>query len=280
MNQMLQGVHDREKGAYPVSLGTSIALEALAGNYPERPVNPPPIREMKEVWFNLRTLLRNLQGALASDVRDRVTHGALVPSLIEELSLIESIIISMSSGNARAVFYVCDYSSIRQKFPKTGLRVPTTPKQIMHDAIEKAVIRALLDHGVSQDLRTFRYELDGRNQPAFILTHLPIDLLSRYAFSKLELLESHTGNIKKPAQWNTKLTNGKELVNIPFCRFSLQVFGDNGNHFAPAPRAVKEIVLDLADKYRWTSITTDLKIRESIKSISHPADRTALLSLL
>jgi hypothetical protein len=174
MNQILQGVHDREKGAYPVSLGTSLALEALAGNYPDRPVNPPPIRDVKEVWFNLRTLLRNLQGALETEVRDRVTHGVLIPSLIEEMSSIESIIISMSSGNARAVFYVCDYSTIRQKFPKAALRVPTTPKQIMQDSIEKSAIRSLLDHGVSQDLRTFRYELDGRNQSAFILTTVPV----------------------------------------------------------------------------------------------------------
>lgn len=280
MKQILQGVHDREKGAYPISLGTSLALEALAGIYPDRPVNPAPIRQVKEVWFNIRTLLRNLQGSLETEVRDRVTTGTLLPSLIEEINLIESIIVSMSSGMARAIFYVCDYTSIRQRFPKAALRVPTTAKQIMQESIERGVIKALLDHDVSQDLRTFRYELDGRGQTAFIVTHLPIDLLSRYSFGKLELLESHTGKIKAPAQWNTKLTNGKELINIPFGRFALQVFGDNGNHFTPAPRIVKEVVLELASKYRWTSITTEAKIRESISSVTHAADRTALLSLL
>lgn len=281
MKQLLQGVHDREKGAYPVTLGTSLALEALAGIYPDRPVNPAPVRFVKEVWFNVRTLLRNLQGGLETDLRDRVTTGILLPSLIEEINLIESIIVTMSSGMTRAVFYICDYSLIRQRFPKAALRVPTTPKQIQQDAIERGVIKALLEHGVSQDLRMFRNEmLDGRSQPAFIVTHLPIDLLSRYSFGKLELLESHTGNIKAPAQWNTKLTNGKELISIPFGRFALQVFGDNGNHFTPAPRVVKEVVLGLAAKYRWTSITTEAKIRESISSISHVADRAALLSLL
>lgn len=280
MNSLLAGVDSREKGQFPISIGTSLAVESAGGVYPDRPVDPAPINDVREVWFNLRTLFRNLQGCLPTEIKDRVTHGHLIPALVEEMQIIESAIIKISSGTARAVFYVCDYSSLRTKFPKAALRVPTTPKQIMQHALEKATIQGVLDQGVSQDLRAFRMEIEGQHPPSFIVTHLPVDLLSRYSFAKLLLLESHTGAIKAPAQWNTKLTNGKELVNIPFGRFALQVFGDNGHQFAAAPRAVREKVLELAKEWNWTSVTTEAKIRESLRSLSHPADRAALLALL
>ncbi len=280
MNSQLAGVDSREKGQFPISIGTSLAVEAAGGVYPDRPVEPAPVLQVREVWFNLRTLYRNLFGCLPSDLKERVTHGPLAMALIEEMGILEAAILKISNGGARAVFYVCDYSTLRQKFPKAALKVPTTPKQIMQHALETAAIRTVLEQGVAHDLRMYRFEITGTHPASFIVTHLPVDLLSRYSFAKLDLLESHTGMIKPPPQWNTKLTNGKELTNIPFGRFSLQVFGDNGHHFAAAPRSVREAVLQLAQERRWTAVTTEEKIRESLRSISNPVDRAALLSLL
>lgn len=280
MNSLLAGVDGREKGQFPISIGTSLAVEAAGGVYPDRPVDPAPINDVKEVWFNLRTLLRNLIGCLPKDIKDRVTQGPLIEAMVEELQILESTILKISSGNARAVFYVCDYSTLRQKFPKAALKVPTTPKQQMQHAMETAVIQGLLKQGVPQDVRTFRMEIEGQHPASFIVTHLPVDLLSRYSFAKLLLLESHTGKIKAHPQWNTKLTNGNELSNIPFGRFALQVFGDNGHHFAAAPRAVREAVLQLAKDRNWNAVTTDAKVRDSLNSLPHAADRLALVSLL
>lgn len=232
------------------------------------------------MWFNLKTLLRNLEGALPSDIKDRITPSHVVPALIEELTILESAISKGSQGQARAVFYNCDYSSLRHKFPKAALRVPSTPKQLAYAALEQNTIKALLNQELAQDIRTFRFELLGQFPESFIVTHLPVDLLSRYNFQSLQLLESHSGNIKAYPQWHTKLTGGKELTNIPFGRFSLQVFGDNSNQFAAAPRLVREEVLKLAQQHRWTSVTTEAKIRESLRSVTHALDRAALLSLL
>lgn len=280
MSSLLAGVDGREKGAIQISIGTSLAVEAAFGVYPDRPVEPAPVLSVKEVWFNLRTLFRNLQGCLPSEIKDRVIPGDLVPALVEEMTILESAVLRGSQGMARAVFYLCDYSSLRSKFPKANLKEPTTPKQLMQAALEQQTLRGLLDQGVSQDLRTFRYELVGQHPESFIVTHLPVDLLSRYNFRKLELLESHTGNIKGYPQWHTKLTGGKELTNIPFGRFSLQVFGDNGHQFSPAPQSVRKEVLKLAEQHRWTTVTTEAKIRESLRTVDHAADRAALMSLL
>src|SRR5690606_9561418 len=98
------------------------------------------------------------------------------------------------------------------------------------------------------DVRYYDVYIEGKFQDTMLLTHIPVDLLSADRFSKLVLLESHTGAIKPHLSWYTKLTNGKELFRMPFNRFTLQVFGDNGVHFAPMPMKMKQAVKDISEK--------------------------------
>ena len=280
MHPLIAAVDGREKGAIPVSIGTSLAVEAACGVYPDRPVSPAPLTEVKEVWFNLRTLLRNLVGALPTDIKDQVTPLQLLPALTEELGILESAVVKGSNGMCRPIFYIADYTSLKREFPKANLKAPTTPKQLLAQSIENNTLRALIEEGTSVDLRTYRFAITGQHPASFIVTHLPVDLLARYQFQKLELLESHTGMIKPYPQWHTKLTGGKDLVNIPFHRFSLQLFGDNGHQFSPMLINLRREVLKLADQDRWTSVSTTEKIRMSLRKIADPSDRALLLALL
>jgi hypothetical protein len=94
-------------------------------------------------------------------------------------------------------------------------------------------------------------------------------------------LESHTGAIKNPAEWNTKLTGGaKELSNIPFNRFTLQLFGDNGHMFLSGPLRLREIVLGIAKRDHWTSVTTSERVSFGIRNIPNDIDRGSLMKLL
>lgn len=280
MNPLLAAVDARDKGAIPVSIGTSLALESVSGVFPDQPVSPAPILSVKEMWFNVRTLLRNLLGGLPGEVRDLMSPAILIPALVEELGIIESAVVKASNGRCRAVFYCCDYTLLSRKFPKATLKTPTTPKQQLAHRIEETTITALLRNPDPYEIKTFRFEITGRYPDAFILTHLPVDLLSKYSFSKLELVESHTGKIKPAPQWNTKLTAGKDLVNIPFNAFSLQVFGDNGNHFQQALSNIRREVLTLAEEDGWTAVSTEEKIRFSVRKVKNPTDRTYLMSML
>ena len=280
MNPLLAGVDGREKGAFPISVGTSLAIEGACGIYPDRPVDPAPLSQVKEIWVNVRTLIRNIFGCLPSELKDLATPDVVLPALIEEISIIESAVTKHSMGMVRVVFYVCDYTSLTRKFPKALLRSPKTPKQQVQAAMEEGTVRALLGEGVPQDLRTFRYEITGRHPAALIITHLPVDLLSRYSFTDLKLLESHTGAVKPQPQWSSKLTGGKELTNIPFNTFSLQVFGDNGNQFGAMLASIRRDVLRLAEEDKWTAVTTSDKIRMSLRKIPDLQIRTTLMSLL
>lgn len=280
MNALFAAVDGREKGAFPISVATSLAIESACGVYPDRPITPPPLTNVKEIWFNARTLLRNLLGSINSDARDQILPTHLLPAMVEEMGIIESAVLKGSNGNCRAVFYNADYTSVARKFPKANVKIAKTARQLQQTLLDDKTIRLVLEESGSVDIRSFNFEITGNHPESFIVTHLPVDLLSKYSFKKLELLESHTGAIKAWPQWNSKLTNGRELLNIPFNQFSLQVFGDNGNHFSPQSLSVRREVVRLAEEDRWTSVTTESKIRESLRKVKDPTDRTLLLSML
>lgn len=280
MNNILGDIDAREKGGIPISIGTSLAIESACGVFPDRPVSPAPVLAVKELWINVRTLIRNLNGALPKELAERVLPHDLVPPMLEELSIIESAISKISSGMVRVVYYCCDYSSLPRMFPKATLRFAKTEKQLLIKALEDNAITLLLAASPPHDLRLFRFEIHGKFPNSLIVTHLPVDLLARYSFAKLELLESHTGSIKPYPQWHSKLTGGKELPNIPFNRFSLQVFGDNGHQFAPMLPSIRKEVIRMAEEDSWTTITTDEKIRVSLRKIQDPATRSLLLAVL
>lgn len=278
---MLAVIDGREKGAVPVSIGTSLAIEGAAGEYPDRPESPAPILSVKEVWFNIRTIIRNLVEAIPTDQRDALTVDLLWPALVEEVTIVEAAIVRISAGQARSVFYLTNYLHLQRKFPKAILRQASTPKQLKMKELEEGLLRRIGKEGVSVDYRAFNnYEITGRHPEAFIVTHFPVDLLARYAFKRLELLESHTGIVKGFTQWHTKLTGGNDHSNIPFCALTLQVFGDKGNHFAAMPSRLKTAVLNVAASENWSSVTTKDRMLLSFRKVEDPTDRAILISML
>lgn len=280
MFDALETFANRERGAFPVSIGTSLALESAAGIYPEKPEPNPPIRKVEEVWFNLRTIIRNLLGAIPTDARDRILPADAVAPLIEDLSIIKEVVHDISKMKTKAVFYHCDYKYLKRLFPKATLKEPTTAKQKQAHAVEEEIIRLFLENTHGVKIVEFKGRIEGSYPTSFIVTHLPVDLLARYRFRQLTLLESHSGNLKPYGKWHTKLTGGKELEFIPFNEFSIQVFGDNNNHFSAQLPSLKKVVVDLAVKDHWTALTTDDKIRASIKKLEDKEIRDQLLEYL
>lgn len=284
MANAFESIANRAIGQYPISIATSLALESAFGHYPDRPVvTPPPILSVRNVWINIRTLIRNMHGSLDHEFRERVKAEDLFHGLAEELGMIERAIASQSQGYCVPVFYHCDYSRVFHRYSSAWLKLPKTPNQRHYSDLEDKTCKLLLGAALAQSIRRFNYELvpaNGQFPQSYIITHLPIDLLSRHNFKSLILLESHTGALKGPAEWNTKLTDGKKHPNIPFSRFTMQVFGDNGNMFVAAPARLRDLVLEIAKRDQWTAVTTSDRIRFSISRIPNDIDRTTLQRLL
>lgn len=280
MNFVQVAVDNREKGKVPVSIGTALAIEAGSGVYPDRPETPPPFTQVKQLWVNLRTIVRNLYACLPTDVKESVVPEDLWQAALEELSILPAAVAQGSQGNTKVVYYVSDYARMAQRYPGALIKEAKTPKQLLQQKIEDVTLKLMLENNHQQQVEFFDFDIQGQHPASFILTHLPVDLLARYRFEKLSLLESHTGKIKGPGAWNTKLTNGKELENIPFNSFTLQLFGDNGNMFSPQSISVRRKMLELANQWGWTNVTSTDKIRETVKKVDNDEHRALLMTLL
>lgn len=280
MSISLRAVSQRDKGDLPLSIGTSLAIESLCGLGDEFFTEHPAVNEVDELWVNLRTLFRNLYGSIERHVRDTMLPDALMAGMLDDIQTMEATIVRKTHGRVTVVFYVCDYSDFKQVFPHAHYKELKTEKQKIEQTIENQTITALVEDGPSIDLRQYRTKIVDEGKRVALLTHYPVDLLWRSNFQELRLLESHTGKIKPPVEWYTKLTGGKDLTRIPFNRLTLQVFGDGNTLFASMPQKLKQELIDLSIKYKWTPLTTEEKVRYGISKIYDPRVKTFYLSLL
>jgi hypothetical protein len=263
-----RSVAEREIGtAVPISIATALAIESLCGVHPDIVVDRAPALDYGRVMINLRTLVRNVHGALETEMKKLVTSKQIVTAIIEEMTIIESSVLRASNGTCVVTYYLCSLDSLRRDFPYAFLKVPNTELQRMYVDLERESLKELLKRVGAHDVRLYDVNIrDSFTDVTAMVTHLPIDLLSKGRFRELVLLESHTGAFKKQQQWHTKLTGGKDLDRIPFNRLMLQIFGDNGQLFSPMPRVTKEKVLEVAEKRKWTIATTIDKILADISA--------------
>jgi hypothetical protein len=138
------GLAARAVGAFPLSIGTSLALEGALGIYPERAESPAPILRCDELWCNLKTLFRNCIGALDRTSAATVLPNEMAWTLQEEASQIESLVAETTRNRVKTVFYVSNYVGLAMRYPHATLRADTTTRQKQYAAIQKATIELLL----------------------------------------------------------------------------------------------------------------------------------------
>lgn len=258
----------RELGkSLPISVPTAIPLEELttAGvSYPEY-----------EVWINVRTLIRNLLNTLDTEAKMMLDSQSVGAAVVEEMNTLEPWL-SMIDTPYRVNFYFTTRRSLTSIFPQALFKIPKTPKQrLEHDLTEDAleyIIKA------RQDVTLFDVALEGKGKSVLLVSHQPIDLLSRYNFDDLLLLESHTGKVKGPAYWSSKL-QGKGSENLPFNPLTLQIFGD-GDTFVGFPRKMKNEIINLAQARGWTPITTKSKIESDFQHLNDAIGAEVLRNMI
>ncbi len=270
----------RALGAIPVSIATSLAIESACGVHPEIPVDIPPVRTVQHLLVNVRTLVRNIYGAIEGDEKKRLHARDVAPFVIDEMATIDAAVNNASGGACEVIFYFPMYMSLGRSFANAKLKIPQTDNQKHYMLLENSTYAELVKFGVPHDFRQIDMEIKDVKGSAMILTHYPVDLLSAKHFRSLVLVESHTGKIKNHLQWHTKLTNGNELTRIPFNRFSLQVFGDKATHFLGLSQHFKKLVENMAAENAWTILTKEEKILYSIDKLQDVNDKAVLKSLI
>ena len=240
-----------------ISIGTAIPLEE------KLMVEQLPIQEL---WINVRTLFRNLHDAYAAP--HLVDPGVMVHEYLEEIQVIRGLV----GGVVTLVLYSTDNDprSLMKLLPYAKIKVPKTDKQKAYASLEATAVRAVL-RDKEIPIVEAKQILKGKNAKAWVMTHQPIDLVSQYEFSRLSLLNSHTGDIKTPLQWMAKLTNNEKYMHLPFNLLTLQMFGDKAQMFLAQPPTIKAPLLEVAIKNRWGPTTTRDKILSNLKQMRDPA---------
>lgn len=268
---------ERKKGQVPISMGTALAVEGALGIYPERPEDPPPINHYDVLWVNLRTVYRNLQASFTVDQQRAFRPAELAAGLGEDVAGLHAAL-KKDHPSLEVVVYLSAYENVEKRFPHASRKILRTPLQVDAHAQEEATYKAYRQAGPAEvPFAAVPFFLPSVPSKVLLMTHATVDLLARYHFKQLDLLESNTGVIKKPAQWNTKLGVKDQADILPFNSFTLQVFGDRGVLFQPQALKIRQQVLALAEQRHWSSITTLDRIRENLRQFASPELRDAVL---
>lgn len=270
---------DREVGQIDVSIGTSLALESAFNIHPEIKHNTPPIKNYDLLYVNLSTLFRNIYASLTSDNQNMVSVNDYVDVMLSEMNVIDGKVQDQTNSSVRVVFYFNDiYPTLKRRYRYAAVKIPTTDRQVIYQTTHDEVIKKTIPLIDDLNIKFFTHDIKD-NGRCLILTHYSTDLLSRYGFDKLDLLESHTGKIKLPAQWGSKLSVRDDTM--PFNHFTLQVFGDGSTLFSAQPIKYRRVVSEIAKKDKWSAITTMAKIKQSLNKIDdrHIRDHLQLLTL-
>lgn len=264
---------NRELGQTQLSIGTSLALEGAFGIYPEKEESPAPILKYTRLWVNVSTMFRNLVNSLTSEEQAQVTSKTIAPILASEMSILEGEVQNVVGRKLTTTFYYNDMHKLKSLMPNANVKEPTTPKQKIQHALHDQTVKSLNNYLDQIDFRYFEGKIRGDGR-ALMITHNPVDLLSFNRFDELTLLESHTGKLKPRSQWGSKL--GVKDLTLPFNEFTLTVFGDGSTYISPMPMKYRRTLLDLAQRNRWSPVTTLPKIRMELATIKDPQIKETL----
>ncbi len=261
----------RVKGLFNISIATSLAFEGLFGIMQEnQPKDNPSFNIFDEIWVNVRTLFRNINGSIDQNEEGRLVAEDYYNALLEEIILIQAFV-KEYKADLKVNFYVNTYQTLTRMYPFAYFKDAKTDKQKEYSTMENNAILLLFKHFGKDNgiLHQFDVSLRFNGGKTLLLTHYPVDILNAHNYRSLGLLESHTGVVKSKAAWNTKLKGGA-TIRIPFDRLMIQLFGESGGLFLPYPLSTRKRILELSVKHNWNGTTTPDTVKRHIKEARDP----------
>lgn len=281
---MSKALTSRMMGQLPISIATSVAFESLLNMEPPSDAPPwvrrpsgsvQPIRRQKELWINLRTLLRNIDGAINPEVENLTSPLDYYRALVAEMATIETIVNELpAEERPKTVYFTKSYENLSRIWPNALFRDVTAPKLKVFAVLENNVMSYFADDirkGVfAQDKVIIADSYLSPGIRAALISHFPVDLVLTKG-NKFELLvESHTGALKLKQEWYTKLRDGNKYPRIPFDKAMVQIFGDKENMLSPQTLAIRKRLGVISEKYRWSPMTTRDRVIFSIEQEHEP----------
>ncbi len=283
---MTTSLYDRTVSGFPLSISTGLAFESI---FPPRQAVYDPERDIPEhiniteydqLWINVDTLFRNMIQSSSKEAVMNTGYKETCAVLIDEMSTIESLMFNEGGGTCVPVFYVCDYThALRNIHRGINLRTDSTANQLHYTDLRNKTMKEL--KSLRTDIKFYPGAIKA-SQPkdsVLMLTHIPYDLLSKRDFKRLDLLESNTGKLKKPFQWNSKYypVPKRNMSILPFHRCLLMSLGDKVL-VQPMTLSIRSQIMDTAEKKEWTPATTIEKVLLDLGIALHPFDFSVIQS--
>lgn len=277
---------ERTTSGFPLSISTGLAFESI---FPPRQSVYDPEREIpqkiniadyNQLWINVDTLFRNMIQSADKNAVASTGYKETAAVLIDEMDTIQSLMYNEGGGVCTPVFYVCDYHhALKNVHAGITLRKDSTPNQIHYTDLRNKTMKLLKESRTDIKFYPGAIRASQGQDSVLMLTHVPYDLLSKRDFKRLDLLESNTGKLKKPFQWNSKYypVPKRDMSILPFHRFLLMALGDKVL-IQPMPMKIRTQIMDTADKRNWTPATTSEKCLLDLSIDLHPFDYAVLQS--
>lgn len=255
-------------GKYPVSIGTSVALEGMFGLIEGSHTTPSnaPYNAYQCIVFNLRTLARNYLSSYKAVDLNTINFATLSMDFVGEVNLIRNIVEDNSSGKLKHSIYNNTHEGLPRVLKKAIFKTKYTARQAFNANLESLLCDAVHTFATTT-ANNLNYEHTTLNitqglRTNVILTHLPVDII--LCNLHCDLLESHTGRIKPPHLFASKLKNASD--NIPFNSYTIQIFGDTANTILPQASAIKAEVTELCKAAGFTAVTSKKRFYEVLTS--------------
>lgn len=286
---------EREMGNGLISIGTSIAVDALNPNNVLLPDENAASHAITRVMFNITTLIRNYFASMTKEQYQVTDANEAYQDLVQEIERVEQSVKAIPK-KTELVWYWQDARLLEMEFPNVEFKTPTTDRQIEEakrwNVLTEALYEYLSGQRVPQavTVQTLVYENDahvfydiGREpkrelETVGIITHEPHHLLWESKYKKLFLVESHTGSIKSTATFYTKLATLKKGERMPFNKVSLVMFGDNV-HFKPVGIKIRRELLEIAERKKWSLVTSTNGMYLGIKDLGTDLLKNAYATL-
>lgn len=270
-NQLMMNMFDRDLGKYPLSIGTSLTLETISGQNPDKPVKGElPIRLYETMLVSMRMVMRNIYQSITDrKVAEDLPDIDFYDAIMMEMRYIREVV-AMFNPRMKVIFYAPTYRNLHKRFPQARIKVQRTSSTQKYADLEVNALKRFYSEKTTDIFRCDFLEKIEISLRTLVWTNSPLDLITLNK-PLVSLLESHTGAIKDRSKWNSKYTGSKDFSNIPFNKPLLLIMGDGGYLLSPILR-YKNRILKLAEANNW-NFTTELS---KIMRDAHLAGETEL----
>lgn len=249
-------------GSTRTSVGTHLALESLFFKVieekfdPEREIPKANVDHYTQHVWNIYTIVRNVLHAIPHKEKIDILRDPYFPRLLaNEVSAIASMY--LFETECKPILFFPDYSKIYRGMNMNKKDGYT--KVFEEHMLVKEALTTLKKSGKLKSINDGKgYKLPSMEGRTLITTNISVDLLNK---GSIELLESHTGAVKKKHEFNSKYHRLGEdkLENIPFQENLLYILGDK-SIIKPMGVPIRREILRVAGEKQWTSRTTKEKV--------------------